>query len=207
MAQIPLPEPTKPDIYSLGFDKDLSRPAPRVPGSTIARDVETEYARPESTNIFDVDGGHNHDGVNSRLVASFPKTVDVDVYHTPISNVNWNTIAVVVTSVYNAVLDSTGAQNAEVSFNVSLAAGTWQLEFMHRKANNRGIYNIQIDGVNVGTIDGYNVVIQENQLNIVTGIKVAQGGNHVLRFLMDTKNAASAAYAGSLIHVQLQRTA
>jgi len=71
-------------------------------------------------------------------------------------NTNWDTLTSSRNSYpYGARFDSTGVQNAARWWYVNLAAGTWDFELLHEIANNRGIYSVQIDDVQVGTIDGY----------------------------------------------------
>ena len=77
MPEIPLPA-VRQDIFSYGFDKSFSRPRVTVPG-IISRDIPTEYEYPESKIVFDPDGGHDHDGANSRRVSAW-QTLPVCVY-------------------------------------------------------------------------------------------------------------------------------
>ena len=42
MPQIPLPQPTKPDIFSHGFDKRLNRTTPEIDSSLIPNTLEEE---------------------------------------------------------------------------------------------------------------------------------------------------------------------
>lgn len=142
--------------------------------------------------------------VNNALL---PWRVDVDVVMDAAANTNWATNAVGTASLKNGTRNSSAAQNAEVSWNVLLAAGTWTITLMHRTASSRGVYSVQIDDVEVGTIDGYSAVTTENVLTSVTGIVVATPGIKKLSLKMLTKNASSSGYLGSLVGVTLRRTA
>ncbi len=138
---------------------------------------------------------------------SSPWLVDIDVFLTAISHTNWNTITMASTAlVYSATKDSSGAQNAEINFDIVTSAGTWTFEMMHYSLTNRGIYSIRIDGVEVGIIDGYAASGVYNQQSTITGIKIT-GGKHRLTLKMATKNGSSSGYAGSIQHIQLRRTA
>lgn len=84
-----------------------------------------------------------------------PWLVDVDPMMTAISHINWDTLVIDSAAVKNATKDSSGAQNDEINFDVVLGAGTWTIELMHRTSNDRGVYSVQLDGVAVGTVEGY----------------------------------------------------
>lgn len=111
---------------------------------------------------------------------------------------------------------SDGVQNSSVSYDFICAGGTYTLDFTHLVGPNRGIYTISIDGVTVGTVDGYSatyyygvsvagVDIAAPGLASITGIGIA-AGTHVLKFLMATKNASASAYYGTVSFAVLTRT-
>ena len=135
--------------------------------------------------------------------------VEVLVFQADSANTNWNTL-VVPGSVGGVVgsRESTGAQNAEVTFKVLLAAGTWTLYLLHAKFNSFGIITFRVDGgASVGTIDLYNGSLIGNQRSTVAGIVVATSGIHDLNLKMETKNASSSNYFGDISLIQLARTA
>lgn len=103
------------------------------------------------------------------------------------------------------ILLSDGAQNASVSYDVALAAGTYTLDLLHDTYTNRGIYTVALDGVTIATQDGYGAV-SARLLSTFTGIVVADGA-HVLSFTLTTKNASSSAYTGALTEAVFTRTA
>lgn len=119
------------------------------------------------------------------------------------SNTNWDTFGV---SLYPH-MDSTGAQNAEIAFDVVLAAGTWAISLIHHQDTNRGIYTISLDASSVGTIDGYAASATTNVRSTVTGISVATTGKKELKLKMATKNASSSSYFGLVGLIVLRRTA
>lgn len=102
---------------------------------------------------------------------------------------------------------STGAQNAEISWKVDLSAGTWSLQLAHKTETNRGIYTVQVDGVTVGTIDGYAPTGSNPTISTIAGITIATGGVHTVRLLMATKNASASSYYGTPSFLSFTRTA
>src|SRR6266702_5348712 len=99
---------------------------------------------------------------------------------------------------------SSGAQNDSISYDFITAGGVYTLDFLHLIGPNRGIYTVAIDGVTVGTVDGYaaDYLQSENDASLskplmttLTGIGLS-GASHVLSFTMATKNASASAYYG-----------
>lgn len=132
---------------------------------------------------------------------------DINVFMTPIAQTNWITNTVDTNCIRNGIRVSTGAQNAETNYDLILAKGTWTVELLHTAQNNAGIYTVQLDGVTVGTIDGYSAPTTRNTRSSITGVVVAKTQKYRLKLLMATKNASSASYTGILQHIQLRRTA
>ncbi|WKN47157.1 hypothetical protein [Nocardioides sp. Arc9.136] len=99
-----------------------------------------------------------------------------------------------------------GVQNAEVSWRVDLSAGTWTVQLAHVRGTNRGIYTVQLDGVTIGTVDGYFNGV-DVRFDSITGVAVPVGGVHTVRLLMATKNAAASSYYGTPSFLQFTRTA
>lgn len=126
---------------------------------------------------------------------------------TPRAQTNWSTYAS-SSVIGGGTLDSSGAQNAEIAWDEVLSAGTWLIELLHRQNVNRGIYTVQLDGVTVGTIDGYAGADVVNKRDTIAGIAVATTKLYRLRLLMATRNALNTTgFFGSLQHVGLRRTA
>jgi hypothetical protein len=102
------------------------------------------------------------------------------------------------------VKESSSAQNDETVWNLLLAAGTWNLELLHKKGSDRGIYNIALDGNLVGTINGANIATQQNIRDSIA-FTVPNTGLHLLRLRMATTSAGN--YKGSISGLTLRRTA
>lgn len=137
-----------------------------------------------------------------------PWLIDIDPFPTA-TNTNWDSIDSAGGTYGNhykgSVKNSTGAQNAEISFPVVLAAGTWTFELLHWRDTNRGIYSVRIDGIEKGTIDGYAAASAANVRSTVTGIVVPATTKYTLAMRMATKNASSSSYFGSITAIQLRR--
>lgn len=136
-----------------------------------------------------------------------PWHIDIDVFLNPITNTNWSTPTLDANSIHGGYMASSGAQNDLIGWDVVLAAGTWIFELEHDTASTRGIYSIRLDGVEVGTIDGYSAILIWNVRTLVAGIVVATTGKKRLTLQMATKNGSSSSYIGAIQHVQLRRTA
>src|SRR3989304_3263162 len=122
------------------------------------------------------------------------------------SNVGWSNISETGTQSYGSILDSDGAQNSEITWDVVLGAGTWSITVLHIKNTNRGIYSVQLDGVEKGTIDGYAASATYNVLSPITGIIVPTAAKIELKLKMETKNGSSSAYTGSIGGIMRKRT-
>lgn len=134
--------------------------------------------------------------------------VHLDPFLGPDGQTNWSTVFFTSTRFHGAFIYSTGAvANDEMYWDVYLAAGTFKFKMLHEKDTDRGIYSIQIDGVEVGTIDGYAASSTSNVQTTVTGIVVATAGLKRLKLKMATKNASSSGYRGSIQAAALRRTA
>lgn len=142
---------------------------------------------------------------------NMPWLIDVDVFMTPVANTNWNVISDPVSgsgvTIYNGQMNSNASQNAAITWNVVLAAGTWTVELLHRAWTDRGIYSVQFDTVEKGTIDGYNATDAPSTRSSVTGISVPTTAKIALTLKMATKNVSASNYRGSIQHIQLRRTA
>lgn len=151
--------------------------------------------------------GSNVHAPHMAINNSYPWLVDVDVFMTPISHTNWNTNTF-GGGEGTGRKGSTGAQNAAISFDVVLAAGTWTFELMHVEDTDRGIYTVALGGTDIGTIDGYNALgAVYNVLDSITSVNVREPVKQRLTLTMKTKNAGSSSYVGSIQHIQFRRTA
>lgn len=100
---------------------------------------------------------------------------------------------------------SDGAQNDQISFDFACGAGTYTIELLHLAYTNRGTYTIEVDGVSVGTIDGYAAALTPTR-GLLAGVAISAGA-HTLTLLMATKNAAASGYEGLVERLILTRTA
>jgi hypothetical protein len=144
---------------------------------------------------------------NSTNNLGFPRYIPIIPFHTAVSHVNWDSIQASANFVRQGRKFSSGAQNDEINFNVVLGPGTWTVEIIHHKAPDVGIYSVQLDGVEKGTIDGYDSGTVRNVYSSVTGIVIGTGGKYQLKLKMATKNGSSSSYIGSISGVYLRRTA
>ena len=168
-----------------------------------AADIDSEAAADGTVLTADGAGGS---AFEAAALGVEPWLVDIDPYVTALANTNWSTL--VNTAALNAyIMQSTGAQNASVEWDVGLSAGTWTLALIVLTFDGSGILTVSLDGVSVGTSDHYSVALEPAVRKDVAGIVVAASGVKRLKFTMATKNASSSAYYGSLSAVQLLRTA
>ena len=119
----------------------------------------------------------------------------------PVANTNWSTYTASLSQVASSV-----AQNDEISWDVDLDAGIYDLAVVHRQSNNAGIYTVRIGGKLVATtlggssdtIDGYAASTADLR-STITGIVIPTAGRYRINFKMATKNASSSNYKGALI--------
>lgn len=136
-----------------------------------------------------------------------PWRIDIDPFGQPNAHTNWSTIALSTSSIKCGTKNSSGAQNDEISWKVPLGAGTWSITLGTRNSSSRGIYSVQLDGVEIGTIDGYNAADTQNQFATISGVVVAASAIVEVKLKMVTKNASASQYIGSIFAVTLVRTA
>jgi hypothetical protein len=106
------------------------------------------------------------------------------------------------------VQNATGvAVNDEITFPVALSAGTWTIQMIQHTFTDRGIATFRLDGVSVGTIDGYSAGSVLNAIGSIAGVVVAASGKKVLSIKMATKNASSTNFNLLTPLISLVRTA
>lgn len=138
----------------------------------------------------------------------FPWLIDVNVFGTPISHINWDTNVADATAVMGGHKDSSGAQNDEISFDIVLAAGTWTFELIYVAGSDTGIFSILLDGTLIGTHESYvGALAVPNVQTPLSGIVIGTTGKKRLTLKMASKNALSSSYKGMIQHIQLRRTA
>lgn len=100
---------------------------------------------------------------------------------------------------------SDGAQNDQISFDFACAAGTYTIELLHLPFQNRGVYTLKVDGVQVGTVDGYQSSLIPARAKI-TGVVLASG-QHTITALMASKNSSASSYVGMIDRFTFTQTA
>lgn len=138
---------------------------------------------------------------------AYPWYAPIDPIDPATGHTNWNTRQS-VNGPYTSLLESSGAQNAEVYWDVALAPGAWTLGLVFKKASDAGIITVTLDGASgtPSTVDGYNAATQLGQTTSVT-FTVATTGVKRLKLALLTKNASSSSYKGYVHHLTLMRTA
>ena len=122
------------------------------------------------------------------------------------ANTGWSSLAQASTRLGGGYVNTNTAQNAEISWDIWLDVGTYKYAQVHATDTNNGIYSVQLDAVEKGTIDGYAGVTTENVYSEITGIVVASAGVKTFKVKMATKNASSSAYTGRIVSVAWIRT-
>lgn len=153
------------------------------------------------------DGKISKNAWNEAHVGGFePWIIDVFVFNAT-GNTNWSTMNSNGGQVYARDIYSTGAQNAARWWDIFIPAGTWTFILRYVKAANQGIYDVQIDGSSIGTIDGYAGSTTYDNTATITGVVVSTGGKKTLKLIMSSKHASSSNYYGEINHIALHRTA
>jgi hypothetical protein len=90
--------------------------------------------------------------------------------------------------------DTTNGSWAQWEF--AAPAGTYSFEIVHYKGSSHGIIALAVDGVTLGTtIDLYGSVLTNSNITTITGVTLANGAAHTLRFTVTGKNPASSNYS------------
>jgi hypothetical protein len=77
---------------------------------------------------------------------------------------------------------------------IFLKAGTYTISVLGMTAPSRGIQEVFIDNVSVGTIDWYNASLVYNQVKTIAGVTVTGDGRHTFKSVINGKNASSSDY-------------
>jgi hypothetical protein len=78
--------------------------------------------------------------------------------------------------------------------SIFLKAGTYTISVLGMTAPSRGIQEIFIDGVSVGTIDWYNGSLVYNQVKTISSVTVTGDGQHTFKSTVNGKNGSSSDY-------------
>src|SRR3990167_6364665 len=116
-----------------------------------------------------------------------------------IANTNWatRTTATDQLAMGRLITDST-AQNNAVSWPLYLDSVTWKCALIYGKDTDQGVFSIQLDDVEQGTVDAYAAAPASNNYSEVTGLAVSTAGVKTFELQMATKNASSSAYGARL---------
>jgi len=161
-------------------------------------------------STFTPEGHHaRHEAGGDDVVAGgaiYPWLIDIDVFATPKATTGFTEFGLSSTYIYCAQKTSSGNRYDSIAWDVVLGAGTWTVQLIYIRGVNAGIYSIQFDSVEKGTIDGYGAA-GPNIFGSVTGISVATTAKVELKLAINNKNTGSGGYNANLQHVRLMRTA
>lgn len=136
----------------------------------------------------------------------YPQVVNV---HTGFTRPNAATPSstVIVNNVYllGAFRYAGSGVGNEMTWEVPLQAGTYVFGLVHRVGPDRGIYDIQLEGTTILTLDGY-AAAEAEAFTEETGVVVPADGVYSVRFLMSSKNASSSNYYAAIQFFSFART-
>ena len=118
------------------------------------------------------------------------------------------TISINASSYYSSYLSQATPANLDnISYNAFLAVGTYSLVLYYHKNTTGGIMDIDIDSVEVGSVDQYSASLTWNLRYLITNINIATAGLKEIKLRMDGKHASSSNYKGWCTYLALWRTA
>lgn len=179
-------------------------------GDSTTVPFEARAAYPSGGSTGDVLSRASGGGVEwtapTAITAGLPWQIDILGMLTPATQTNWSTQTTNSAQYLGGYISSDGTQDAEIGWDVVLAAGDWNLYVLAIENNDNGIITASLDGASVGTIDQYGASLTLNVVQSVTGITVSTTGKKRLLFKMSTKNGSSSSYHGRVGAVRLRRT-
>jgi len=95
---------------------------------------------------------------------------------------------------------NTSAYQDEFEFQVSLAAGTYNMELFGTKNAGAGIVDITIDGDYIFQTDFYRAT-QLNNYSLVQSVDIVGDGVHTINLKINGKNASSSGYSLNLTYI------
>ncbi len=135
-----------------------------------------------------------------------PWLIDIDPFPTAVANTTFDGLTTDTNMLYNGYKYAS-IQNSSITFNIILAAGTWDMQTIHNSDSDQAIATFKLDGVTIGTIDHYAGGFANNVRASITGIQVATSGKKVLTITNPTKNASATGYGLRIQHIVFKRTA
>jgi hypothetical protein len=105
----------------------------------------------------------------------------------------------------NGVILESHAAGDFISFTINVpTTGLYGIRPRHKPNNNRGIWQLSVDGVNQGgTFDGFSSGVQ--YVEVDCGTKQLSAGSHTFRFQITGKNGASSDFWIALDYIKLAR--
>ena len=103
--------------------------------------------------------------------------------------------------------NSSSADGDNISYKAWLATGTYTLLIVYRKNPNHGIMDVDVDGVEEGSVDTYAGGNTFNNVFTITGVTVATGKLLDIKIRVDGKNGSSGNYQLRIQSLGLWRTA
>jgi hypothetical protein len=106
------------------------------------------------------------------------------------------------------IINGPPADSDNISYEFPLSAGTYTLQFFHRKHNNMGKIDVFIDANKViNAYDPYSAAPQEFQTYEESGVTVATSGMKTIKIAINGKNGASSGYTANWNAIKFVRTA
>lgn len=90
-----------------------------------------------------------------------------------------------------------------IEWSAAIPPGRWRIDTWSNKQSNNGITSILVDGVEVGTFDGYSAVSTWDNYRQTPAFDLAGEVPHAIRFSSTSKNAAANGYIQSVSHMEL----
>lgn len=185
-------------------------------GSTLTVENEGSALATAATTLDFVGAGVTASGTGAEKTITIPGgsfdenllpwTINVNPFQYA-TQTNWNSPTANASSLFGWIMSSSGAQNAEIGWDLVIAAGTWDLEIVFYRNPNRGIATLRFDGVDTAaTVDFYGTDAGR-VVGSYTGLVVATSAKRRVTLKMATKNASASSYFGAISSVQFRRIA
>jgi len=136
---------------------------------------------------------------------AYPSFVDINPLPGGSRSHLWDGIQINSSSMNNGYRSSAsgGDSTSWLEWDVPLAVGDWSLRVVYTSSHDAGIMTFSLDGIDVGSVDGYDASIVHNRQATIGNIHVHAAGSHVLKVRLDAKNPASSNYYGYLAWLRL----
>ena len=105
------------------------------------------------------------------------------------------------------VIRSRSADNLDaVSFRTGMSAGTYVVKVICMRGPDYGYLYLDLDGVNINELDGYNASELYNVILVKDNLVVAESGLKVITLRVAGKDASSSGYKMAVSSILLWRT-